>query len=137
MKLKVTVDGKAYEVEVEVLEGAESLPAASSAPQPVAAPKTDAPAPKAEPAPVAKEEEKPAPKPSGGAGGSVKSPIAGTVTKVNVSVGDQVSKNQPVVVLEAMKMESDVASPQDGKVSNVLVAAGQTVSVGQVLVEFE
>ncbi|MFW5697520.1 MAG: biotin/lipoyl-containing protein [Fimbriimonadaceae bacterium] len=137
MKLKVTVDGKAYEVEVEVLDGAESLPASAPAatPQPTTSPKTTSPAPKQEEKPAPAAEAKPSA--SSGAGGSVKSPIAGTVTKVNVAVGDQVTKNQPVVVLEAMKMESDVASPQDGKVSAVLVQAGQTVSVGQVLVEFE
>lgn len=132
MKLRVTVNGKPYEVEVEVLDASPgtALPA-PAAPQVLPAPAREPSAPLPPPAPRGPA----APSPSGAK--DARSPIAGNVLKVLVSVGDQVNVNSPIVVLEAMKMETNVASPVAGKVKAVHVAAGQTVSVGQVLVDFE
>ncbi|HVO50150.1 MAG TPA: biotin/lipoyl-containing protein [Thermoanaerobaculia bacterium] len=62
--------------------------------------------------------------------------MPGRVLRVLVAAGDAVSAGQPLIVLEAMKMENEVKSPQDGIVSGVAVAAGQPVNAGEVLVRF-
>ncbi|MEM6553098.1 MAG: biotin/lipoyl-containing protein [Planctomycetota bacterium] len=127
MKLRITVNDKAYDVDVEVLD-ATGLPAAS----PTAA--TPLPAPTAAPA-AAPPAPPPAP-PSSAGGNDVTSPIAGNVLSVKVQPGDTVEMNQTLLVLEAMKMESNVASPRAGTVAEVLVSAGDAVTAGQVLVKF-
>jgi biotin carboxyl carrier protein len=65
--------------------------------------------------------------------GSLLAPMPGTVITVVVGVGDQVSAGDPVVVLEAMKMEHTVAAPHDGMVTEVRTEAGQAVDTGAVL----
>jgi biotin carboxyl carrier protein len=62
--------------------------------------------------------------------------MPGRVLRVLVAAGDAVTVGQPLVVLEAMKMENEVKSPQDGLVAGIAVAAGQPVSAGEVLVRF-
>lgn len=62
--------------------------------------------------------------------------MPGRVLRVLVSAGDTVAAGQPLVVLEAMKMENEVKSPQDGVVAGVAVAAGQPVNAGEVLIRF-
>ena len=121
---RVTVNGVAYDVVVEELNG-------SSAPAPVAAAPVAAPvaAPKAAPAPAA------APKASGNAGATaVKAPMPGTLIKVNVKVGDAVKKGDVLCVLEAMKMENDIMAPADGVVASVEAAQGASVATDAVLV---
>jgi acetyl-CoA carboxylase biotin carboxyl carrier protein len=61
--------------------------------------------------------------------------ITGTVWKIEVAVGDSVAAEQPLVILESMKMEMPVEAPESGRVSRVLVAEGQAVEEGEVLVE--
>lgn len=134
MKLRITVEGKAYEVEVDVLEDANSGYGGYSPPTPRAAP---APRPAPEPAPV-----RAAPVPVGNGNGNggdraVKAPIVGTVMQVKVKPGDNVELNQVLLVMEAMKMETNIASPMPGKVKAVLAAPGDAVKAGQVLVELE
>jgi biotin carboxyl carrier protein len=127
MKLRITVEGKSYEVDVEVLDDRVGSPAPM--PQiPVAAP------------PVSEPRSQPtaASAPSAASGGkAVKAPIVGTIMQVKVAPGDILAVNQVVLVMEAMKMETDVASPFAGKVKSVYVAAGEAVKAGQVLVELE
>ena len=122
---RVTVNGVAYDVVVEELNG-------SVAPAPVAAaPVAAAPvsAPKAAPAPAA------APKASGNAGAiAVKAPMPGNLIKVNVKVGDAVKKGDVLCVLEAMKMENDIMAPADGVVASVEAAKGASVATDAVLV---
>jgi propionyl-CoA carboxylase alpha chain len=65
--------------------------------------------------------------------GSLLAPMPGTVTRIGVSVGDQVSQGQPVLWLEAMKMEHVITAPAAGIVAELPVAAGQQVEVGSVL----
>jgi propionyl-CoA carboxylase alpha chain len=65
--------------------------------------------------------------------GSLVAPMPGTVTRVAVAVGDRVQQGQPLLWLEAMKMEHAVAAPRDGEVARLPVAAGQQVEVGTVL----
>jgi pyruvate carboxylase subunit B len=64
-------------------------------------------------------------------------PMPGLVVKVEVKEGQQVKSGQPLIVLEAMKMQNELRSPADGVVARVLVRAGQAVEKGAGLVEFE
>ena len=67
-------------------------------------------------------------------GVEIKAGIPGSIFKVLVNVGDKVSKGQPVIVIEAMKMEIEVAAPSDGVVSSVRVKQGDTIVNNQLLV---
>ena len=66
-----------------------------------------------------------------------RSPIAGIVIKTNAQVGQQLQANDLLLVLEAMKMETNVTAPVAGKVKKLHVQPGDGVQVGQLLVEFE
>ena len=72
--------------------------------------------------------------PAAGGGEAVKAVLAGNIFKVNVAVGATVEKGDPLLVVEAMKMETIVASPSSGTITEVFVAEGDTVSVGDALV---
>ena len=79
---------------------------------------------------------------TGARGGShtrleLKSPMPGLLDRVLCRVGDEVQESQPLVVLQAMKMENELSLPRGGKVSAVRAEAGQTVEQGQVLVVLE
>ena len=128
--LKITLQGKTYEVGVEVM--GESAPlVAAPAPAyvaPVAAAPVVTPASAPAPAPIA------APAPVAGAQ-SVTSPMPGLVFKVGVAVGQQVAKDQELMVLEAMKMESPIYAQAAGTVAAILVKEGDAVSEGQVLIQ--
>ena len=108
-KYRVNVNGTAYEVEIEEMNGA---PAAA----PVAA------APAAAPAPAAS-----------GTGESITSPMPGNILAVNVAAGDMVKKGQVLMVLEAMKMENEIMASHDGKVTAVAVTKGAAVESGALL----
>ena len=114
--LRITVNGIAYDVQVEEL-GADAAPAAvSAAPAPA---KSAAPAPK---------------KAAVGAGEKVAAPMPGTIVSVNVSDGQAVKKGDVLVVLEAMKMENEIKAPADGTVTSVAVSKGESVDTGATLV---
>src|SRR5215204_214433 len=70
-------------------------------------------------------------------GGAVQAPMQGTIVKVLVEEGQEVAADEPVCILEAMKMESEVRSQKAGTVSEVRVAAGQTVRSGDTLISVE
>jgi acetyl/propionyl-CoA carboxylase alpha subunit len=70
-------------------------------------------------------------------GSTVTAPMPGTVIRVEVKPGDEIQTREPLVVLEAMKMEIPIHSPFDGKVTAVHVAAGDRVAGGTLLVELE
>jgi biotin carboxyl carrier protein len=67
----------------------------------------------------------------------VVAPMPGRVVRVLVAAGDAVTARQPVVVVEAMKMENELRSPKTGRVKDVAVAAGASVEAGRVLVVIE
>lgn len=135
MRLRITIDGNSYDVDVEVLDGGEAPPAprqpAPMTQKPPAAVPPTPPAPAAPAAPAPR-----APSASGG-GNAVKAPIAGNVTQVKVAVGDTVATNQVVLVMEAMKMETNISSPAAGRVASVACKPGDSVKPGQVLIELE
>jgi biotin carboxyl carrier protein len=70
-----------------------------------------------------------------GGTGRVVAPMQGTVVKVLVGVGDEVRIGDPVVVLEAMKMENQLLAERDGRVTDVRVGRGDSVGPGDLLVE--
>ena len=131
--LRITLQGKTYEVGVEVLDtasnGVVAAPVTAPAPVAVAAPAPVAPAPA--PAPVAAPA---APAPVAG-GHPVSSPMPGTVMKITTAVGQHVVKDQELLILEAMKMESPIYAPCDGTVASILVKESDAVVEGQVLVQ--
>ncbi|MBD3221437.1 acetyl-CoA carboxylase biotin carboxyl carrier protein subunit [bacterium] len=132
MKLKITVHGVAYEVDVEVLDAEHDFLQQSPLPpqaQPAAA------APMA--APAAPPRGSSAPAPTTGDGSDVLSPIAGTVLEIKCKAGDEVKNGQELMVIEAMKMETGISAHRDGKIKAVPVAAGDSVRENELLVEFE
>ena len=113
-KFNITVNGQAYEVEVEEVGGAAAAPRAA--------------APKAAPAPAA------APAAAAAAGETaIAAPMPGKVLKVNVTVGQAVNAGDNLLILEAMKMQNEIVAPVDGSVKAINVAAGQAVQAGEVL----
>jgi len=131
LKLQIGIDGKTYEVDVEVLEddhvvrapgylppypGSATVPSvrAATAPKPSHAPETHVNESKV-----------------------CRSPVAGVVLRVNVQPEQQLQPHDLMIVLEAMKMETNVTAPVAGKVKSVMARPGDGVKVNQVLVEFE
>jgi len=123
-KYVITVNGTKYEVEVEEAGFASSKAAPAPAPRPVEIER-----------PVAQKTETSAP--SAGSTKKVTAPMPGNILKVNVRAGDVVKKGQSLLILEAMKMENDIVSPFDGKVSAVKAEKGKAVAVGDLLVSIE
>jgi acetyl-CoA carboxylase biotin carboxyl carrier protein len=64
----------------------------------------------------------------------VRSEIAGSVWKIEVAVGDEVSEDDPLVILESMKMEIPLQAPRSGVVKEILVAEGEPIAEGEVVV---
>jgi biotin carboxyl carrier protein len=130
-KLQVTVNGTKYDVEVEMIQDdgqqvAYQQPVYQQAP-------VSAPAVAPRPAPTAPV----APATSGSGDSELKSPLAGLVVDIKANIGDSVKKGQPVIILEAMKMETNVNAPKDGKVKEIRVKKGDNVLFGQVMMTFE
>ena len=75
-----------------------------------------------------------APAPASGAGQNVAAVLAGNIFKVHVQPGDTVNEGQPLLVVEAMKMETTVSAPKGGTISDVFVREGDVVAVGDSLV---
>jgi methylmalonyl-CoA carboxyltransferase small subunit len=66
-----------------------------------------------------------------------RAPVAGIVVRINTHEGQQIQVNDPLLVLEAMKMETNITSPVAGKVKAVNATVGDAVQPGQILVEFD
>lgn len=141
MKYVATLNGKKYEVEIERVDEYRPLDrgAQASAPAPILA---AAPAPKAAPAPAAAPALAPAPAPApapaaapAAAGGqTVEAPMPGKILDIKVKVGDAVGYGQCVIVMEAMKMETEIVAPAAGTVASINVSTGDSVETGAVLV---
>lgn len=117
--LLVTVNGKAYEVELpEQAHAAHKTivkAAASAAPS----------APSAAPSAAAAK------------GNTMSAPLPGTITKVIAQAGQKVKKGDVLIVMEAMKMANDIVAEADGTVKAVCVSVGQSVNQGDALIEFQ
>lgn len=68
---------------------------------------------------------------------ALKAPMPGLIIEINVSVGQTVQENDPLLILSAMKMENSLLSPREGVIKSVSVAVGAAVDKGQLLIEFE
>lgn len=113
-RFNITVNGLSYEVEVEeVLE--------------------DKPRKKAPAAAAVNPKQHAIRKESGG----VSAPMPGVITEIHVQVGDLVSTDQPVLILEAMKMENEITTGKSGKIKEILIESGQTVAAGDLLIVIE
>ena len=131
MRLNVTIDGKHYEVDVEAVEPEASVPqtrfyvtgkptvraVAPVAAAPVAAPQTAA---------ASAEESK-----------ICRSPASGIVIRMAAKEGQKLQAGETIMVLEAMKMETNITAPGAVKIAKILVKEGDGVQSGQALVEFE
>lgn len=130
MKLKITLDSKVYEVEVEASEPEpEQLPPSGYIMQPGVV-RVPAPAPPTAPAKAVGSENVDESK-------VCRSPINGIVVKVAAQVGQAIQPGDTLLVLEAMKMETNITAPVAGKISKINVKNGDSVQSGEVLVEFE
>lgn len=123
-KFQVTVNGVFYEVDVEEISSdsiAKTIPLTATTAVPAAlqvspAAKTISPSAK---------------------GSVINSPMPGVILDVAVKVGDIVKEGNVLMLLEAMKMENEIMSPKDGKVSVLNVQKGSTVHAGDVLIVIE
>jgi len=120
MKLKVTVNDSVFEVDVEVEE--EPLPTLGAIVLGGGSPYAETPS---------------AAKAPGTSANTLTAPMSGTVVKVLVEEGAEVKSGDTLLVLEAMKMETEVTAPKDGTVKAVEVAVGEAVQGGQVLIEWD
>ncbi|MBT8778664.1 acetyl-CoA carboxylase biotin carboxyl carrier protein subunit [Akkermansia muciniphila] len=127
-KLRITVDGKVFDVSVELLDQVSSTTSAP-APAPVAAPAPAASAPVAAPAPAPA----PAAAPAAAGAGDVPSPLAGKVVSLDVAPGTAVKAGDQILTLEAMKMNTIIYAPSAGTLTAFCVSAGDTVQEGQAL----
>ena len=114
----VTVNGVNYQVEMEQEAAPAGATAPATAPQPVPAP-TQASAPAAPAAPA-----------GAGEGKSITSPLPGVIIEIAVKEGQPVKSGQKVAVLEAMKMENEIAAPADGVVTSICVSKGDSLQEG-------
>ena len=123
-KFSITVDGRKYSVEVEEVGSAAPVAAAVITPVLAAAPVEAAPA-----APV----QKPAASAAAAVNGTkVTSPMPGMILDFKAASGSAVKKNQPVIILEAMKMENNIVAPCDGTIT-FNVTKGANVETGTLL----
>lgn len=117
MKLKLTVNGTEYEVDVEVEDERATPPqivigsGGGNTPAPTTA------------------------SVQGASANAITAPLAGSVARILVEVGDQIEPGQVVLVLEAMKMETEITAPSAGKVAAILVEPRQAVQGGQPLID--
>ncbi len=133
-KYRITLEGKTYEMDVELIgEGGapkqavknEATKAAASAP--VSAP--------AAPAPSVSSASAPSKAASEAGAGAVVAPMPGTVIKIVKNAGDEVKAGELVLILEAMKMENEISAPVSGTIASINCTAGGTVAGGDVLFE--
>ncbi len=124
-KLRITVDGKVFEVVVEALDE-HGKPAATQAIAPAFQQTSIAPPPSSAPKPAA---------PASHSGpGAVTSPLAGRVVSIDCQVGQKVESGAQLATVEAMKMNTFVYAAGDGTVATIDVTPGDAVQEGQVLV---
>ncbi|GAA1473635.1 biotin/lipoyl-binding protein [Corynebacterium felinum] len=121
MKLNVTVNGIAYSVEVEVEEEQRTMGSIVFGNHPTASIHS-------EPATASVQ---------GVSANAVVAPLAGSVFKILVSEGEKIEAGQVLLILEAMKMETEITAPSAGTVGAIRVAVGDSVQGGQALVEID
>lgn len=121
--LRITVEGKVYDVVVEKIET--DSPSTPATPAVRSAAPASAPARAAAPAP--------APKPVAAGAGDAPSPLAGIVQAIDAVVGAAVTEGDLVLTLEAMKMYTPINAPMSGTITAIHVKVGDAVEEGQIL----
>jgi len=116
-KAEVDVNGAKYSIDVEGMNTA-SAPAAQTA----------------QAKPAAQAAQAKAASPSGGGSGTVTAPMPGAVVKILAKEGDSVKTGDPILVIEAMKMENEVSANATGKITKIHVKVGENVAQGATLV---
>ena len=124
-RFNVTVNGKTYAVEVEEVGGQGGFVY-----QPVQQPVQQAPAPAPVQEAPAKKEEAPKAEPVSGEGTLMTAPMPGTILDILVKEGQTVKKGEIVIILEAMKMENEIAAAADGVVTRIYTSKSATVNAG-------
>ncbi|MBD3949101.1 biotin/lipoyl-binding protein [Tuanshanicoccus lijuaniae] len=130
-KYNVKINGNVYEVEIEEAGGTSSAAKTLSVPKPSipsSIPTTSRPSTSKVEAPTAS---------VASDGEIISAPMPGTVIDVLVSVGDLVKAGQPLLVLEAMKMENEIVAPRDTKVSTINTSKGAAVNTGDALITLD
>jgi methylmalonyl-CoA carboxyltransferase small subunit len=127
VKLKITIDQKTYEVDVEPAEPETAAPPLRGYPIEPAQVRLPAAAPSAPPAGAAPVNEEKV----------CRSPVSGIVVRVVAQPGQSLQAGDVLLVLEAMKMETNITAPIAGKVAAIKAKQGDGVQSGQVVVEFE
>ncbi|MDB6353418.1 acetyl-CoA carboxylase biotin carboxyl carrier protein subunit [Trichococcus sp. K1Tr] len=125
-KFRIKINEKEYMVEMEEF-GAPAVAAAAAQAAPVQAAPVAAPVAAA--APVA-----PAPVVGSGEGEPITAPMPGKILDIKVNVGDVVTENQVLAVLEAMKLENEIVAPRAGTITAVVATKGAPIDVGQTIV---
>ena len=128
-KLRITIDNKSYDVTVEDLTESVQHHVADSA-----ATMFNSTAKPPQPSLVATPHASPSMPIDTG---SVTSPMAGVIKSILVKTNDEVKSGQPLVVLEAMKMENQITAPVSGMVTSIAVSEGDSVQEGNVLLVLE
>ncbi|HSK09563.1 MAG TPA: biotin/lipoyl-containing protein [Vicinamibacterales bacterium] len=142
-KLRITVNQKVFDVVVQVLEDDEQTVTGAGFMNPLPPPPKSAATPIAAPAPPAAPPASsaiptmPSGAPLKGDPNAILAPLAGVVQKVYVQAGGTVDAKAPVVLLDAMKMDTYIYAPRAGKVAEVSVAPGDAVQVGDRLIRYE
>ena len=131
MKLNITIDGKTYEVEVDAAEPESPAAVPYSAgglnigSAPLRVPASAAPAaPPVDSKPVKEDK-------------VCRSPVSGVVVRVAAQVGQSLQTGDILIVLEAMKMETNITAPGPGRIAAIAVTQGDGVQAGQIVAEFE
>jgi len=120
-KYVIKLNNKVYEVEIEEVTGANGVAASNG-----------------EAAATITQSTKQAPavsQPQTSGGLTIKAPMAGSILSIAAKVGDQIKKDQTLMILEAMKMENEISSPVDGTVLSIGVSKGDMVNAGIVLIQ--
>lgn len=127
MKLRITLNDKTFEVDVEVAEAdTAALPPA----YPIGSAVLSGSVASATPAPVAHDD-------AVDEARVCRSPVSGIVVRLIAQPGQQLQVGDPLMVLEAMKMETNITAPIAGRIAALRVAQGDNVQSGQIVVEFE
>ena len=127
-KYRITLDGKTYELEIELMAEESALKSAKREYREFKTAVKD---------PIVQLIDPSAEKKTTRSSGTVTAPMPGLVIKLLKNEGDTVKAGESVLILEAMKMENEIASPADGTITGIFCTVGKTVSGGEVLFEVQ
>ncbi len=126
-KLLITVNGKRYEVDVEIIQDDDDVQHIS---KPQVRTMDSYVTPVTTPLPTKK-------KVTVGDTKTLTAPINGVVIEIPITAGQSVKENDVLIVLEAMKMKTNISSPRQGVIKAIQVKTGDTIEAGQVVLTFE